>query len=687
MQEKTQVKIFVPGEHDLVGLFGTRDELLKLIEQGFDSSILVRGNEITVTGDPREAERVAHLFEELIELMAQGHVLSAESVGRSIDMVKGRTGRPSQVLTDAVLATRTRSIKPKTVGQKRYVDAIRGNTIVFAIGPAGTGKTYLAVAAAIQALQEKTVQRIILTRPAVEAGERLGFLPGDIAAKVDPYLKPLYDALYEMLEPEAYANAMERGTVEVAPLAFMRGRAQPAKRNVLTPSGWREIGSLQAGDYVIGSKGTPTRVQGVYPQGKREVFRVTATDGASTLCCAEHLWAVKTPADKRRNREWRVLQTSKMIGSLRAAHQHRYELPMFSAPVAFPAQEIPLDPYALGLLLGDGCMTGSTTPSFTSADPELVAALGVALPDIEMKPRGGYDFEARHVNGGRGGLRIANPPTVKLRELELSGTYSHSKFVPETYLYNSAPVRIGVLQGLLDTDGGPVSQYGRSCRIEYVTTSPRLRDDVIFLVRSLGGVAYVRTRHALGRKPGRAKGRDIPHRRDAYSLDIRLPASISPFRLARKAEKYAGLGGGRPMRFITRIEPQGEDECVCIRVSAEDSLYATDDFLLTHNTLNDSFIILDEAQNTTAEQMKMFLTRLGFGSRAVITGDITQIDLPKGQVSGLKLVQEILADIEGVSFAYLDANDVVRHKIVQQIVEAYRRFAEFTDPDRSDIDE
>lgn len=328
MQEKTQVKIFVPGEHDLVGLFGSRDELLKLIEQGFDSSILVRGNEITVTGDPREAERVAHLFEELIELMAQGHVLSAESVGRSIDMVKGRTGRPSKVLTDAVLATRTRSIKPKTVGQKRYVDAIRGNTIVFAIGPAGTGKTYLAVAAAIQALQEKTVQRIILTRPAVEAGERLGFLPGDIAAKVDPYLKPLYDALYEMLEPEAYANAMERGTVEVAPLAFMRGR-----------------------------------------------------------------------------------------------------------------------------------------------------------------------------------------------------------------------------------------------------------------------------------------------------------------------------------------------------------------------TLNDSFIILDEAQNTTAEQMKMFLTRLGFGSRAVITGDITQIDLPKGQVSGLKLVQEILAEIDGVSFAYLDANDVVRHKIVQQIVEAYRRFAEFADPDRSDIDE
>jgi phosphate starvation-inducible PhoH-like protein len=256
-------------------------------------------------------------------LLDRGHVLTKDNVGRSIDMVKDGDGRPSQVLSDAVLSTRTKSIKAKTVGQKSYVDAIKSSTVVFSIGPAGTGKTYLAVAAAISALQSKEVRRIILTRPAVEAGERLGFLPGDIAAKVDPYLKPLYDALYEMLEPEAYELAMERGTIEVAPLAFMRGR-----------------------------------------------------------------------------------------------------------------------------------------------------------------------------------------------------------------------------------------------------------------------------------------------------------------------------------------------------------------------TLNDSFVILDEAQNTTAEQMKMFLTRLGFGSRAVITGDVTQIDLPAGQTSGLVLVQDILSDIEGIKFAYLDSKDVVRHKIVQQIVEAYKRFAEL--PDRRD---
>ena len=321
MLAKTQVKILVPGHHDMVRLVGARDELLKLIEAAFDTAILVRGNEIVITGEPREAERVSKLFEELLALLDQGDVLTSESVGRSIDLIKTTDAeRPSKVLGDTVVTTHTgKPIRPKTAGQKGYVDAIRKNTIVFGIGPAGSGKTYLAVAMAIQALRAGDVSRIVLTRPAVEAGERLGFLPGDIAQKIDPYLKPLYDALYEMLEPETFHRYVDRGTIEIAPLGFMRGR-----------------------------------------------------------------------------------------------------------------------------------------------------------------------------------------------------------------------------------------------------------------------------------------------------------------------------------------------------------------------TLNDAFIILDEAQNTTPEQMKMFLTRLGFGSRAVVTGDITQVDLPQGARSGLIVVQEILGDIESVGFTFLDARDVVRHKIVQDIVEAYRVYAEDT---------
>ena len=206
----------------MVNLLGHRDELLKLIEESFPVTIHVRGNEITVTGDPGDADRVGRLFEELVVLLEGGHALDIDGLGRSIEMLKADQ-RPTEVLGTEVLRGR-KPVRPKTSGQKRYVDAVAANTVTFAIGPAGTGKSYLAVALAVQALQTKAVNRIILTRPAVEAGERLGFLPGDVLAKVDPYLRPLYDALYDMLDAEVVTRLMDRGTIEVAPLAFMRGR-------------------------------------------------------------------------------------------------------------------------------------------------------------------------------------------------------------------------------------------------------------------------------------------------------------------------------------------------------------------------------------------------------------------------------------------------------------------------------
>jgi phosphate starvation-inducible PhoH-like protein len=206
----------------MVDLLGQRDELLKIVEAAFPVGIHVRGNEITISGEPDDAERVARLFEELVVLAERGHALDEESLGRTIDMLN-RDQSPSEVLATEVLRGR-KPVRPKTSGQKRYIDAVRQNTVTFGIGPAGTGKSYLAVALAVQALQAKEVQRIILTRPAVEAGERLGFLPGDMMAKVDPYLRPLYDALYDMLDTEVVARLLQRGTIEVAPLAFMRGR-------------------------------------------------------------------------------------------------------------------------------------------------------------------------------------------------------------------------------------------------------------------------------------------------------------------------------------------------------------------------------------------------------------------------------------------------------------------------------
>ncbi|MGH2651726.1 MAG: PhoH family protein, partial [Actinomycetota bacterium] len=479
------------------------------------------------------AGKVGLLFEELIALLRLGHDLTVSSVGRSIELIKGQEARPTEVLGDVLLTGRGRGIAPKTLGQKKYVDAMRRATLSFAIGPAGTGKTYLAVATAVRALQDKMVSRIILTRPAVEAGERLGFLPGTLYEKIDPYMKPLYDALFEMTGADSLPRLMERGTVEVAPLAYMRGRAQPYDSRVLTPNGFRPIGQLSVGDLVIGSDGRPTPVIGVYPQGRKGVFRVRARDGASTLCCGEHLWAVSTGADRRRGKAPQIVETRAMIGRLRAAHAHRFEVPLVSGPVEFEPSEVPMDPYALGLLLGDGCLTTSTTPSFSTADPELALALELNLERIDVLHKGGFDYVLRNRAGGRGGVIVANPVTSLLRELGLAGTRSATKFVPDVYLQNSPDVRIAVLQGLLDTDGGPVTQARRSCRIQYSTTSPRLRDDVVFLVRSLGGVAYSRSRW-IDRPPGRAGDRSVDHRSDSFVLDIRLPEGIAPFRLTRK---------------------------------------------------------------------------------------------------------------------------------------------------------
>jgi phosphate starvation-inducible PhoH-like protein len=219
-------KIVVPSDVPMVSLLGARDEVLRTVERVFPrADVHVRGNEITITGPHGEVALVERLVDELLAVLASGQLLSPDAVERAVGMLRQQTNeRPADVLTLNILSNRGRTIRPKTLNQKRYVDAIDEHTIVFGIGPAGTGKTYLAMAKAVQALQAKRVNRIILTRPAVEAGERLGFLPGTLNEKIDPYLRPLYDALHDMIDPETIPRLMAAGTIEVAPLAYMRGR-------------------------------------------------------------------------------------------------------------------------------------------------------------------------------------------------------------------------------------------------------------------------------------------------------------------------------------------------------------------------------------------------------------------------------------------------------------------------------
>ena len=224
--EDKQTRQFIIEGIDQRLLFGQNDLYLRLIESAFVSKIIVRGEQITIEGEPDDIDKIIRLFNDFVTRIKQGDFLSEQYVLYAIGMVKeDGVGPADQISTEELLTSSLKKvIKPKTVGQSKYVDAVSKNDIVFSIGPAGTGKTYLAVAMAVAELKTKRVNRIVFTRPAVEAGESLGFLPGDIRAKVDPYLRPVYDALYDMLQPDKTRKLLEMGIIEIAPLAFMRGR-------------------------------------------------------------------------------------------------------------------------------------------------------------------------------------------------------------------------------------------------------------------------------------------------------------------------------------------------------------------------------------------------------------------------------------------------------------------------------
>ncbi len=225
--EKAEIRIRLEDAQEAAAVFGRNDEFLRLIVERYAAArILTRGEEIVINAEPQEAERIRRLFEELLFLHRQGNILTSHEVTYGIRMVEeGRAESLHHMFSDTVLVTyRGKHVKSKTLGQWTYLKAIQQNAVTIGIGPAGTGKTYLAVAMAVSFLKQKEVERIILTRPAVEAGEKLGFLPGDLQEKVDPYLRPLYDALYELIGAETFQKYMQKGIIEVAPLAYMRGR-------------------------------------------------------------------------------------------------------------------------------------------------------------------------------------------------------------------------------------------------------------------------------------------------------------------------------------------------------------------------------------------------------------------------------------------------------------------------------
>lgn len=341
------------------------------------------------------------------------------------------------------------------------------------------------------------------------------------------------------------------------------GKAQPLDAKILTPDGWRRMGDMAVGDLVIGSSGLPTRVTGVYPQGLKQIFRVGFSDGSSTECCDEHLWSVNTPVRKRRGAKMRALTLSEIRADLvDAAGNRKHYIPLVS-PVAFASKDLPINPYLLGVLLGDGSTKYHYT-RFSSIDDEIIDAVREAIPgDLAVKYQSGCDYSIVSKHAG-----APNAVRRALDSMGLAGKGSDNKFIPEIYLTASISQRTDLLQGLLDTDG----YVAKDGTIQFSSNSIVLAKGVGDLVMSLGGCARFTVKTSASGKPH-------------HLVTIVLPDDVAPFRLARKLERHKPRVKYQPCRGIASVTPVGTKLAQCISVEAEDHLYVTDDYILTHNTV------------------------------------------------------------------------------------------------------
>ena len=386
-----------------------------------------------------------------------------------------------------------------------------------------------------------------------------------------------------LLPAQKHAVAAVLTRLEACPDAIVvgemgSGKAQPLDSKVLTPTGWERMGDIRIGDEVINPEGGTAHVVGVYPQGKKKIYRVTFSDGAQTECCDEHLWQVNTPLRKWRDDSPQVLQLQEMKGEIFSKSGNaKYFIPMVK-PIAFEQQALLLDPYLLGSLIGDGSV-GSGNPAITSMDEEIIKNVRAALPEglvLKHQDRHAYRIIRARKPSSTSWAIPSNTVTQALRQMNLYGAKAETKFIPEPYLFANVSSRIALLQGLLDTDG----TIGRhSGRISFTTVSEQLAKDFAALVQSLGGVARTNTRRTHYKHNGKKRIGRL-----SYRIGISLPNEIQPFRLSLKLERVIPRTKYRPSRAIVEVEYVGKKEAQCIALDSENQLYATDDYIVTHNT-------------------------------------------------------------------------------------------------------
>jgi len=356
------------------------------------------------------------------------------------------------------------------------------------------------------------------------------------------------------------------------------GKAQPLDAKILTPTGWKMMGEIQIGDFVIGSDGKPKNVLNVFPQGKKDIYKVKFSDGSFTECCKEHLWYTETYLDRSEHRKGSVKSLEEIMNSLyaRGGSHKNHSVPMVS-PVEFESQYTPIDPYLLGILLGDGNLTTQTI-YLSSSDNEIIEHVNNRLSkDIEIIKAKGDNYDYRLIKKGDRNPYHKNSLKEKLEFMNIWGKLSSDKFIPNIYKYNTIYVRLDILRGLLDTDGY-CSKNGRE--VVFYSVSKQLAEDVSFLVKSLGGKTTITMK-----SPRYIYDGEYRIGQDCYVVWISMNPEINPFLLSRKAELYTPRSKYAPQKYIVEVEYTGEKEAKCILIDSEDHLYVTDDFILTHNTL------------------------------------------------------------------------------------------------------
>jgi superfamily I DNA/RNA helicase len=386
--------------------------------------------------------------------------------------------------------------------------------------------------------------------------------------RITPEQKAIEDRFEKMI------NSPQQSHMVISALAGS-GKAQPLDSLLLTPSGWVKMGEIKKGDQVFGSDGLPHKVIGVFPQGEKEVFKVSFSDRTSVECCGDHLWLTETKRNRDENRfygkplfsESTVVSTNYIKDTIKCYGKTNHYIPLVS-PLFFNKTETFIDPYVMGILIGDGCFRGRI--EFSSVDSEIIESVGKSLPKrLKAKHKGQYDYR---ICGDIKGVR--NPIIQEIKRLGLWNKLSYEKFIPDLFKFNDFNTRVAILQGLMDSDG-----YGRESTLEFTSSSCQLSEDVKFLVESLGGTATLSIKETtFTYKNEKKKGKPC------YRLNIKMPPEISPFRLPRKLESYTPRSKYLPKRNIVSVESIGIKQCQCISVNSHDNLYVTNNCVLTHNT-------------------------------------------------------------------------------------------------------